>query len=206
MTKSNFSKLASQFALISLIAYIAPAAQAQSFDMSGMNLTNVNGGGNGMESMAASGNYGRRGFKTGQAPGESRLYGHETGFTKKGLGSMTTGLGHLCLPYAASAGLSPVFGYGRQVIMPPTFTTPLDDAITTIGSNGSFSVIPSTGQVYSRVGNVRTGIGFDGNGNASVRIDNGNGVGTTISNGQVNVNSGLLGGVAGGSGGSNSGF
>ena len=56
MTKSNFAKLASQLALISLIAYVAPAAQAQSFDMSGMNLTNVNGGGNGMESMAASGN------------------------------------------------------------------------------------------------------------------------------------------------------
>ncbi|CAN5353561.1 hypothetical protein BH11CYA1_BH11CYA1_13800 [soil metagenome] len=164
------------------------------------------GGGNAMESMGASGNYGRRGFKTGQAPGDARLYGHETAFTKKGLGSLTTGLGHLSLPYAASAGMSPVFGFGRQVIMPPSFTTPLDDAITTIGTNSSFSVVPSTGQVYSRIGNVRTGIGFDGNGNASVKIDNGNGVGTTVSNGQVNVNSGLLGGVAGGSGGSNSGF
>jgi hypothetical protein len=208
MSKSNFAKFASQFALLSLITYLAPAAQAQSFDTSTMNLTNVNGGGNGMESMGASGNYGRRSFHTGEAPGESRLYGHETGFTKKGLGSLTTGLGHLSLPYAASAGLSPVFGYGRQVIMPPTYTTPLDDAITTINrkTNSSFSVIPSTGQVYSRIGNVRTGIGFDGNGNASVKIDNGNGAGTTVSNGQVNVNSGLLGGAAGGSGGSNSGF
>ncbi|MFA6208548.1 MAG: hypothetical protein WCT03_17615 [Candidatus Obscuribacterales bacterium] len=202
MTKSNFAKFASQLAIVGFISYSAPSAYAQSFDMS----TVSSGGGNGMESMAATGNYGRRGFKTGQAPGESRLYGHETGFTKKGLGSMTTGLGHLTLPYAASAGMSPVFGFGRQVIMPPTFTSPLDDAITTIGSNSSFSVVPSTGQVYSRIGNVRTGIGFDGNGNASVKIDNGNGLGTTVSNGQVNVNSSILGGAAGGSGGSNSGF
>jgi hypothetical protein len=200
---SNIFKPVNVFALaiVALSSLQALPASAQGFDMS-----TINGGGNGMESMAASGVHGRGSFRTGQAPGESRLYGHETGFTKKGLGSLTTGLGHLALPSTSSGNLAPVFGFGRQVIMPPTFTSPLDDAITTIGPNGSFSVIPSTGQVYSRTGNVRTGLTYDGEGNASVSIDNGNGVGTNVGGNGINVGSGLLGGVLGGSGGGNSGF
>lgn len=191
---------------VAIVAAALSSLQTLPASAQGFDLSNVNGGGNANESMAASGVHGRGSFRTGQAPGESRLYGHETGFTKKGLGSVTTGLGHLALPQTTAAGLAPVFGFGRQVIMPPTFTSPLDDAITTIGPNGSFSVVPSTGQVYSRIGNVRTGITYDGAGNPSVAIDNGNGVGTSISGNGVNVGSGLLGGVLGGSGGSNSGF
>ncbi len=200
-----FKQLSSvSLACAAVTVFSNSAALAQSYDLS----TLSTGGGNANESMAATGVYGRGSFKTGQSPAEARLYGHTTGVTKKGLGSVTTGLGHLQLPYANTAGLAPVFGFGQQVIMPPRYTSVLDDAITTINPRTGtlFSVTPSTGEVYSRIGNMRTGLTYDGSGNPSVAVDNGNGVGASVGSGGISVGSGVLGGVLGGSGGGGSGF
>jgi len=175
------------------------AALAQGYDMS----TVSTGGGNANESMAATGSYGRGSFKTGASPIDGALYGHTTGATQKGMGSLTTGLGHLQLPYANTAGLAPVFGFGQKVIMPPRFTSVLDDAITTINKNGSsFSVVPSTGEVYTRTGSVRSGLTYDGDGNPSIKVDNGNGIGGSYGSGGLSINAGRLSGA----GSHNSGF
>lgn len=200
LSLKQFSAITVACAALSFVSLSKVEAQTytapQGYDMS----TVAGGAGQATESMAATGDYGTRSFKSGQSPFE--LKSHQTGVTQKGLGSITTGLGHLQLPYAGQGGLAPVFGFGQQVIMPPRYTTVMDDPITIIRGNTMTSVVPSTGDVYSRIGNVRTGMTFDGNGNPSIKVDNGNGVGGSYGSNGISIGGGLLSGA----GNHNSGF
>ncbi len=178
-----------------LIAIAIPACQAQSYDTSGIMSTNKDMGyispnlGQANNSLGAKGNVGRGSYETGAAPRDYDQYNkRETSFSTKQLYNNDPSANSplhpfgLELPLTSTGGLAPVFGWGSQNNSAPQFTSRLDQAITTMVPGGHISVVPSTGQIVSRVGGVRGGLSVDGGGISGGSIGGSNG-GVTFGSG-----------------------
>ncbi|MBX9940241.1 MAG: hypothetical protein K2Y32_13355 [Candidatus Obscuribacterales bacterium] len=181
----------------------APHASAQGYDTSGLMPTNRDMGyispnfGQANNSIGAKGDIDRGSYETGAGPSDYRQYNkRESSFSGKQLSNGDYGQASgrslnspihpfgLELPYASTGGLAPVFGYGSQNTGAPRFTSVLDLPVTTIlPGGGHISVVPSTGQVVSRIGGVRGGMTVGADGISSGAIGNGSGFGGTFGSG-----------------------
>ncbi len=191
--KTKFMLAAS--ALVALT--LAPvAAFAQSYDTTGLMPTNRDMGyispnfGQAAESLGAKGNVNRGSYRTGASPSDYDTFDkRDTAFSTKQLYNRDMALNSpihpfgLELPLTSTGGLAPVFGYGSQNLSGPQFTSRLDQAITTMVPGGSISVVPSTGQVVTRIGGVRGGVQFGADGISGGSIGNGSGFGGTFGGG-----------------------
>lgn len=177
-----------------LIAATAiPACQAQNYDTAGIMSTNYDMGyispnlGQANNSLGAKGNVGRGSYETGAAPRDYSQYDkRETAFSTKQLYNRDPLLNSpihpfgLELPLTSTGGLAPVFGWGSQNNGAPQFTSRLDQAITTmLPGGGHVSIVPSTGQVVSRIGGARGGLTVGGGGISGGSIG-GSGGGITV--------------------------
>ena len=172
------------------------AVQAQSYDTSGLMPTNRDMGyvsrnfGQAENSLGAKGDIDRGSYATGAAPSDYSVYDkRETAFSTKQLYNRDLRLNSpmhpfgLELPLTSTGGLAPIFGFGNQQNPGPQVTSRLDQAITTMVPGGHISVVPSTGQVVSRIGDVRGGLTVGADGISGGSIGNGSFGGTFGGNG-----------------------
>ncbi|MBL8081979.1 MAG: hypothetical protein JNN26_05145 [Candidatus Obscuribacter sp.] len=193
------SKIVKRAILISaaISFWCAPqAVLAQSYDTSGLMPTNRDMGyvsrnfGQAENSLGAKGDIDRGSYLTGASPSDYSVYDkRETAFSTKQLYNRDMRLNSpmhpfgLELPLTSTGGLAPIFGFGNQQNPGPQFTSRLDQAITTMVPGGHISVVPSTGQVVSRIGDVRGGLTVGADGISGGSIGNGSFGGTFGGNG-----------------------
>jgi hypothetical protein len=151
---ANFSSLATKLAIALPLALVicAPSVFAQSFDVTtlpaGTSAAATGLGGQAMDSLGASGNYGVTSYKTGEAPNSAGLSGIKNGVTtKQQSGPNAFGFNSpLLLNPAGYGGLAPIFGGGGYGYTPPTNILNLNlfggavNAGLTLGSNGNLGV------------------------------------------------------------------